>query len=229
MTKQKILIIEDEKNLAASLRIIFEAEGFEVKVSESGKEGLADFRNYELLVLDLMLPDIDGIEVLKAIREKDQKYPIIIVSAKSEEEDLILGLSSGADDYLTKPFLVRELVLKIKRIFERKALYENAVKNIKKEKIGEWDIDFSTLVANTTEGEKKLTSQEGNLLLFLFQNKGRIVSRQELLEKVWGNSSEIETRTIDNFIVRFRKYFEKDTKKPVHFVTKRGVGYSFFA
>lgn len=229
MSKQKILIIEDEKNLAASLRIIFEAEGFEVKVCESGKEGLGHYQNYELLVLDLMLPDMDGMDVLLKIRERDQKYPIIIVSAKSEEEDLILGLSSGADDYLTKPFLVRELVLKIKRIFERKALYENVAKNLKQESIGPYTIDFSTLVAQTTEGEKKLTSQEANLLLYLFQNKGRIVSRQELLEKVWGNSSEIETRTIDNFIVRFRKYFEKDSKNPMHFVTKRGVGYSFNA
>ncbi len=227
MSKQKILIIEDEKNLAASLRIIFEAEGFEVKVSESGLEGLLHYKDYELLVLDLMLPDMDGIEILQKIRSDDQKYPVIIVSAKAEEEDLILGLSMGADDYLTKPFLVRELVLKIKRIFERKALYENVVKNIKKEKIGEYDVDFTTLVAQTTEGEKSLTSQEANLLLFLFQNQGRIISRQELLEKVWGNSSEIETRTIDNFIVRFRKYFEKDTKNPMHFITKRGVGYSF--
>lgn len=229
MNKQKILIVEDEKNLAASLRIIFEAEGFEVKVCESGNEGLSHYQEYELIVLDLMLPDMDGMDILLKIREKDQKYPVIIVSAKSEEEDLILGLSSGADDYLTKPFLVRELVLKIKRIFERKALYENAARNLKQEFIGSFIINFSTLVAQTTEGEKKLTSQEANLLLYLFQNKGRIVSRQELLEKVWGNSSEIETRTIDNFIVRFRKYFEKDSKNPMHFMTKRGVGYSFNA
>lgn len=229
MSKQKILIIEDEKNLAASLRIIFEAEGFEVKVCESGSEGLSHYQDYELLVLDLMLPDMDGMDVLLKIRESDQKYPVVIVSAKSEEEDLILGLSSGADDYLTKPFLVRELVLKIKRIFERKALYENTAKSFKQESIGTFIIDFLTLVAQTTEGEKKLTSQEANLLLYLFQNEGRIVSRQELLEKVWGNSSEIETRTIDNFIVRFRKYFEKDSKNPKHFITKRGVGYSFNA
>ncbi len=229
MNKQKILIIEDEKNLAASLRIIFEAEGFEVKVCESGHEGLSSYQNYELLVLDLMLPDMDGMDVLLKIRESDQKYPIIIVSAKSEEEDLIRGLSSGADDYLTKPFIVRELVLKIKRIFDRKALYENTAQNFKQESIGTFKIDFSTLVAQTAEGDKKLTSQEANLLLYLFQNKGRIVSRQELLEKVWGNSSEIETRTIDNFIVRFRKYFEKDSKNPKHFMTKRGVGYSFEA
>jgi len=227
MTKQKILIIEDEKNLATSLRIIFEAEGFDIKVCETGTEGLQHLKNYDLLILDLMLPDMNGLEILKLIRKTDQKYPIIIVSSKSEEEDLILGLSSGADDYLTKPFLVRELVLKIKRIFERKALYENVVKDIKQVNIAEFKIDFDKLIAETSEGEIKLTSQEASLLLFLTQNKNRIISRQELLEKVWGSSSEIETRTIDNFIVRFRKYFEKDSKHPTHFITKRGVGYSF--
>lgn len=229
MSKHKILIIEDEKNLAASLRIIFEAEGFEVKVCESGKEGLQNYLNYELLVLDLMLPDINGLEILQQIRSNNQKYPIMIVSAKSEEEDLIAGLSAGADDYLTKPFVVRELVLKIKRIFERLAIYESAInqRELKKEFIGNYAIDFSTLVAQTAEGEKHLTSQEANLLLFLFQNSGRVISRHELLEKVWGSNSEIETRTIDNFIVRFRKYFERDTKNPTHFITKRGVGYLF--
>ena len=226
----KILIIEDEKNISTSLKLILENEGFIVTTSEYGKEGLACYQKHDLMILDLMLPDIDGIEVLKQIRKVNLKYPILIVSAKTKEDDLVNGLSLGADDYITKPFSINELLMRIKRALQRQQLYENKSSDtslMKTYSFGKNTIDFANLKASTEHGERELTGQEVQLLLFLFKNEGKIISRNSLLEEIWGHSRDIESRTIDNFIVRFRKYFEQDPKNPKHILTKRGQGYLF--
>jgi len=226
----KILIIEDENNISTSLKLILENEGFMVTTSEFGKEGLACYQKHDLMILDLMLPDIDGIEVLKQIRKVNLQYPILIVSAKTKEDDLVNGLSLGADDYITKPFSINELLMRIKRALQRQQLYENKSSDaslMKTYSFGKNTIDFTNLKASTEHGERELTSQEVQLLLFLFKNEGKIISRTSLLEEIWGHSRDIESRTIDNFIVRFRKYFEQDPKNPKHILTKRGQGYLF--
>lgn len=226
--KPSILIVEDEKNLADSLAIIIGNEGLTVRILDKGLPAIEEFVKHDLLVLDLMLPDTSGFNVLKNIRAKNASYPIIIVSAKQDEEDIVEGLSLGADDYITKPFSVKELLLRIKRCLERKKLYATSGSHEPIVMISEnLSIDFSTQTAITNEGKKVLTNQEAAVLSYLVQNEGRLVSRKELLEKTWGYNTEIETRTVDNFIVRFRKYFETDPHKPLHFVTKRGIGYVF--
>jgi len=230
-TKPKILLIEDEKNISDSLTLILEEEGYCVNVSPTGKNGLKQYPANDLLILDLMLPDINGLDVLKEIRKTNPVYPILIVSALSSEDDLITGLSMGADDYITKPFSVKELVHRIKRTLKRQTLYQDKVGSSSKNKFflfgKNMNVDFERLTAVTSDGARNLTSQEANILFYLISNQGKVISRKNLLEQIWGHNREIETRTIDNFIVRFRKYFELDPKNPKHFITKRGEGYIF--
>lgn len=228
--KDKILIIEDEKNIAESMKIILSMDGLQVTVCENGRSGLAQYKDYDLLILDLMLPDIDGFEILKIIREDDPTFPILIVSARSSEDSLITGLKLGADDYLTKPFSIKELVLKIRRALDRQKLFKREFK--KHETIDHYSfggnvIDFRNHVAVTKKGNYSLTDQEMKLLIFMIRNEGMLVSRKDLLREIWSHFVEAETRTIDNFIVRFRKYFEDNPKKPQHIITKRGRGYLF--
>ncbi len=225
----KIIIIEDESNISESLKLILEEESLQVTIFEKGLEGLQHWQNHDLMILDLMLPDTNGLYILKKIREVAPTYPILIVSAKSTEEDLIKGLELGADDYITKPFSVRELTLRIKRTLARKKLLlEKSTQEQKEYSFGNnFKINFSDLNAHTNMGNITLTTQEAEILQYLITNPNKLISRNELLEKIWGHSNHIETRTIDNFIVRFRKYFEKNPKKPTYFITKRGVGYIF--
>lgn len=224
MKKNKILIIEDEKSISSSLKLILEDEGFLVSVEEKGLTGLKCFKRFDLLILDLMLPDIDGLEILAKIRNEDVKFPVLIVSAKSAQEDLIKGLKLGADDYVTKPFSLNELLMRIKRTLKRQLLYEGAIKLYQ---FGNNIIDFTNLSATTCKGKRELTTQEACLLSLLINNKGKIISRNDLMEEIWGHNRAIESRTIDNFMVRFRKYFEQDPKHPKHILTKRGEGYLF--
>ena len=225
----RILIIEDEINIAQSLAIALEAEGLTATTCEFGRKGLELIANHDLLILDLMLPDIDGLEVLDAIREKDSKFPIIIVSAKSDEDDLVLGLMKGADDYLPKPFNIRELILKIKRALARLDISSTPTHNTENSFLICKNVQIfpSKLIAKTISTEIKITQLELRILKFFKENAGRIISRSELLEKTWGHNAEVETRTVDNFIVRFRKNFETNQKKPEHFITKRSAGYLY--
>ncbi|OFZ77359.1 MAG: hypothetical protein A3K03_04540 [Bdellovibrionales bacterium RIFOXYD1_FULL_44_7] len=227
--RASILLVEDEPNLSNSLSIILENEGFEVKALLCGRPVAAEFTRHDLTVLDLMLPDISGLEVLEAIRKTSPSHPVIILSAKNDEDDIVRGLSLGADDYVTKPFSIKELTTRIHRALERVDLYKNVKQASPVVKIGsKCSIDFAGHSAITMDGKISLTNQELNVLSYMISNEGRLVSRKELLEKTWGYSSGIETRTVDNFIARFRKYFEKNPKKPSHFITKRGTGYVFY-
>lgn len=231
MERSRILLIEDEENISSSLSIILVEEGFDVEICDTGKAGLESFDNSDLMVLDLMLPDMNGLDILKQVRSKSQTYPVLIVSARDTEQDLITGLEYGADDYITKPFSTSELILRIRRALTRKKLFaENLIRNntLKKYTFGDGNfINFEILTAVTPRGEISLTSQEAEILLYLIERQTKIVSRTELIKHIWGRDSDYESRTVDNFMVRFRKYFEINPKKPIHFVTKRGVGYIF--
>ncbi len=229
MNKRKILLLEDEINLAQSLKIILTENDYEVTICHNGVEGLLTYNSCDLLLLDLMLPDMNGLDILKDIRKESSTYPILIISAKSTEDDLLTGLNLGADDYITKPFSVKELLLRIKRTFERLDVYakKNLELNLENILFGENSIDVIKLEAQTLNGIIPLTRQEIEILSYLYENKNKVVSRGDLIKHIWGHNRDIESRTLDNFIVRFRKYFEKDPQSPIHFITKRGLGYQF--
>jgi DNA-binding response OmpR family regulator len=174
-----------------------------------------------------MLPYINGFEVAKRIRRKSPQMPILILSARSGVEDRVKGLELGADDYLPKPFHLQELLLRIKGMLKRKMWYKDATSVQPVYSFGDNKINFENLECKTKDSYIRLTQQEAMVLKYLIDNKGKIVSRKELIENVWHINPEIETRTVDNFIVRLRKYFETDPSDPVYFKSIRGAGYMF--
>ena len=227
---QNILVVEDEKHMATGLKFNLEQEGYKVKVIDNGKDAIIEFdRNeYDLMVLDIMLPEIDGYTVAKIIKEKEPKFPILILTAKSLKEDIIKGLDIGVDDYLIKPVHLEEFILRVKGILKRSSWYRED----KKEKnfilnFGNNFLDINNLELKM-EGcyPRRLTETEAMILKILIENAGKIVTRDKILESVW-DTSYMETRTIDNFIVRLRKYIEKDPSNPKYIVSIRGRGYSF--
>jgi two-component system, OmpR family, alkaline phosphatase synthesis response regulator PhoP len=228
--KQTILLIEDELNIAHGLIFNLEADGFEVIHVETGEEGLKVLaeREVELLVLDLMLPGIDGIEVCREIRRDNERLPILMLTAKAEEYDRIKGLSVGADDYLTKPFSLNEFLLRVKRMLARLNWYKDEKPASLLEFAGN-RIDLEEGSAETPNGQITLTDQELKLLRAFAAREGKLVERPELLEAAWGMAPDTETRTLDNFIVRLRKHFEADPSQPQHFLTVRGRGYRFIS
>lgn len=225
-----VLLVEDEENLQSALRLNFEMEGYSVTSAYTGPEALAAIRNehFDVIILDVMLPEMDGITVCENIRLTDPDIPILILSARNQSADRILGLTKGADDYLTKPFNLEELLLRIKnlvlkgrRLAERKPIPQVYT-------FGKNQIDFNTLNAVSFSGEKiTLTKKEAMLLKLLMENKNEVVTREKILQAVWGYNVYPTTRTIDNFILSFRKYFEEDSKHPVYFHSVRGIGYKF--
>ncbi len=224
----RILIIEDERNLAEGLKFNLQLEKHDVHCVESAEEALEIYRDYDMMVLDIMLPGMNGLELLALVRQKDFQYPVLILSAKAREEDRLNGFSAGADDYVTKPFSLPELILRIKRMLERTSWYDEAARSGENVEFGDYWINFRSFEAKTNQGETRLTPYECYVMKYLIENQQRPVSRIELLEKVWGYSSALETRTVDIFIARLRKLFEKDSKIPLHIRTLRGVGYQFF-
>jgi DNA-binding response OmpR family regulator len=182
--------------------------------------------SFDLVVLDLMLPGMDGIEALKKIRKDDPRLPVLILTAKSGVSDKVEGLRAGADDYLTKPFHLEEFLLRIKRMLDRYEWYKSA----DTQKIGKTELDFNTLEITRTDGATiRITPHEANLIQYLVSHQDRIVTRGELLKNVWGLDPEIETRTVDTFISRIRRYIEEDPSKPRHIISIRGKGYRFMA
>jgi two-component system alkaline phosphatase synthesis response regulator PhoP len=223
----RILLVEDELNIARPLQFNLEQEGWEVRSTSSGKEALALYgrETFNLIILDLMLEEMDGYEVARQIRQKDQRLPIIMLTAKSTVEDRIHGLELGADDYIIKPFHLRELLLRVERMLERSNWYRE--KPSPKVNIGAYEVDIERLSGYGPRGPLQLTALEANLLETLISQPNRVFSRGELLEKVWGYHSDVETRTVDNFIARLRKYFEEEPEQPRHFVSLRGKGYMY--
>jgi len=227
--ENKILLVEDEETLAIGLEFNLTEEGYSVVWAKDGKVALDLFysQEFDLIILDIMLPYISGFEVAKKVREKSPQMPILILSARSGVEDRVKGLELGADDYLAKPFHLQELLLRIKGMLKRKLWYKDAASVQPAYSFGDNKINFENLECQTADSQIRLTQQEAMVLKYLIDNKGKIVSRKELIEKVWHMNPDIETRTVDNFIVRLRKYFEPDPANPVYFKSIRGAGYMF--
>jgi two-component system alkaline phosphatase synthesis response regulator PhoP len=235
--KKRILVIEDEGHIAEGLRLNLALQGYDVMIAPDGVSGLDQWKKWQpdLIVLDIMLPGIDGFAVLQSIRLEDEQVPILILSAKSALDDKVKGLSHGVDDYLTKPFELEELLLRIERLLTHASWYRkdddpnpiDPCSSTKTYRFGGNRIDFTLSVAYCKWGRICLTEREVKVLKLFIANKGKPISRQKLLGIGWGYTGNMTTRTVDNFIVRFRKYFENDSKKPVYFKSLRSVGYIF--
>jgi DNA-binding response OmpR family regulator len=226
--KPHILLVEDEINLARGICFNLEMEEYRVSHVETGEEALVRLNvdRFSLVILDVMLPGMDGFAVCREIRKSDTKVPILILTARSDEGDRITGLESGADDYLTKPFSLNEFLLRVKGMLKRSAWYRpDPVEEAYR--FGDNEVFLLSYHARTAQGEIDLTDLEVRMLSLFFQKEGEAVTRKQLLERVWGYATDAETRTLDNFIVRLRKYFEPDPASPVFFQTVRGVGYRF--
>lgn len=234
--KKKILVIEDEIHIADVIRLNLELKGYIVELADSGTGGVHKWKQWrpDLIVLDIMLPGIDGWNVLQSIRLEDERIPILILSAKAASADRVKGLRYGVDDYLSKPFELEEFLLRINRLITRSSWSREGVEDaggdtssLRSYSFGGNLIDFVAQTAHCRGGTVSLTEQEIKLLKLFISNKGRPLSRQQLLEIGWGYARDTTSRTLDNFIVRFRKYFEDDPKKPVYFKSRRSVGYIF--
>ncbi|MBD3378479.1 response regulator, partial [candidate division KSB1 bacterium] len=216
-------------NLAVGLKFNLEQEGYQVELAKDGREAIEMFAQHpcDLIILDIMLPFYDGFEVAKNVREQDPQIPILMLTARTSSDDRVRGLELGADDYLTKPFHLKELLLRVKGMLKRKAWYQKSSIDTPVIQFGNNKVDFNNLWAKKGRKEFRLTAHEAMVLKYLFERRGNIVSRHELLENVWQIKSDIETRTVDNFIARLRKYFEKDPSRPEYIISIRSAGYMF--
>lgn len=223
-----ILIVEDEPQMRMGLRDNLEFEGYEVDFAEDGNIGLHKIleKQYDLIVLDIMLPKMSGFDVCKKAREKGIKTPIIMLTAKGEEIDKVLGLELGADDYITKPFSLRELLARIKAVLRRTEEQGTKGEN-QRLKFGGLEVDFSTYDAYLDGKPEPMSHKEFEILKYLWQHQGETVSRDQLLNEVWGYEEFPTTRTVDNFILKLRKRIEKDPAHPRHILTVHGIGYKF--
>lgn len=229
-TKASILLVEDEENLHDALKLNLELEGYEITSAHDGNQALSKVEQeyFDLIIMDIMIPEVDGITVTETIRLQNNEVPILILSAKNASADKVLGLKKGADDYLTKPFNLEELLLRVQKLIEKNK------KMLDKDSIGDSYtfgkniIDFKGQEAINKNGERiQISKKESMLLKLLIENKNEVVTREKILQTVWGYNVYPTTRTIDNFILSFRKYFEDDSRNPRYFHSVRGVGYKY--
>ena len=228
LSGSKILLVEDEETLAVGLEYNLSEEGYRVTWAKDGRQAmeLIECQTFDLIILDIMLPYYDGFEIAQKIREKSAQLPILILTARKGAEDRVKGLLLGADDYLTKPFHLPELLLRVKGMLKRRSWYKpKAGEEIYR--FGNNEINFANLSCRSGKQQFQLTPHEATVLKYLIEHEGQIVSRQELLENVWHLDSNIETRTVDNFIARLRKYFEPNPSNPVFIKSVRSAGYIF--
>ena len=223
-SKARILLVEDDPSLAFGLSKNLEIEGYEVSVATDGETGLqkaVDDRP-DLIILDIMLPKVNGFEICEILRKHEIATPVIFLSAKSLETDKIMGLDLGGDDYITKPFSLRELLARVRTILRR--VKEDEAEPLL---VGDLEIDFAGRTVRSRGNEVSLTSREFELLRFLAHNRGKVLPRENILKKVWGYDYYGTARTIDNFITRLRQKIEDDPERPRYILTVRGVGYKF--
>lgn len=221
-----ILIVEDEPAMQLGLKDNLEIENYQVDVASEGETGLQKIKTgkHDLILLDVMLPKISGFDICKAARAAGIKTPIILLTARGEEIDKVLGLELGADDYITKPFSVRELLARVKAMLRRnQGVASSSTTTLTA--IGRLQIDFKAFLAKDGAQEIKLSHKEFELLSFLFENRNKVVSRYDILEKVWGYEEQITTRTVDNFIARLRQKVEVNADQPKVILTVHGAGY----
>ena len=228
---ESILLIEDEKNLLSVIKLNLEMDGYSVTAFDNGETAWQKFKGaqYSLIILDVMLPGMDGFELCRNIRKIDKHTPILFLTARGDAEDRIQGLKLGADDYLSKPFHLEELLLRVKSLIKRSSPGSHS-NGAEKFSFAGNTINFLSFEITTANGVKQqITKREIELLRLLIDHKDEVVPRDMILEKVWGYETIPSTRTVDNYIVSFRKYFEPDPKAPLHFHSVRGVGYKFTA
>jgi len=223
----RILLVEDEENIRDVVKLNLEMEDYEVVSTDNGRQALKYFheQHFDLLVLDVMLPEVDGFQICEQVRLTNMDVPIIFLTAKDTAMDRIAGLKRGADDYLTKPFNLEELLLRVNNLIKRSSKSPENTPEIYN--FGNNKVNFITFEAKGSAGQFNLTKKEAMLLKLLVDRKNEVVSRQQILQSVWGYDVYPSTRTIDNFILSFRKYFEEDPKNPTYFLSIRGVGYKF--
>lgn len=231
-TKASVLVVEDEESLREALKLNLELEGYEVSTVDNGPGVLKMVKNehFDLIILDIMLPDMDGLTVCETIRIQQNDVPILFLSARNTSADRVLGLKKGGDDYLTKPFNLEELLLRVDKLIlkNRKIKAPQSVPDTYS--FDGCSIDFAAHEAVDKSGKvQELSKKETALLKLLIEHEGEVVSREHILQVVWGYNVYPTTRTIDNFILNFRKYFEQDSRAPKHFHSIRGIGYKFTA
>jgi DNA-binding response OmpR family regulator len=228
---RRLLVVEDEVHLATGLKLNLELEGFVVDVANDAREAgakLLDPAAYDAIVLDVMLPDIDGFELCRRLRDSGNFVPVIMLTARDSAQDRVLGLEAGADDYMVKPFKLAELLARVRSMLRRRAWDHGHTQRVTHVlEFGKARVDFDTHEVEIDGERQTLTQLELDLLRYFAQNPGRVLSRKELLEKVWKLRNYDNTRTVDNFIMRLRRRFELDDQEPRHFVSVRGAGYKF--
>lgn len=228
--KPNILLVEDELHLHEALKLNLEMEGYEVTSAFEGPKALYQIQHshFDLIILDVMLPGLDGFSIIETVRLNNNETPILVLSAKNTSLNRVQGLKLGADDYLTKPFNLEELLLRVGKLIQKSTSTNIPIASLDQHTFGGNTVFFKLLQANPHQGETiQLTKKEAMLLKLLIENKNTIITRERILQTVWGYNVFPNTRTIDNFILNFRKYFEQDPKNPVHFISIRGVGYKF--
>jgi two-component system alkaline phosphatase synthesis response regulator PhoP len=225
-----ILLVEDEENLHETLKLNLELEGYSITSAYDGAKALKAVQDeyFDLIIMDIMLPEIDGITLTENIRLQHNDVPILILSARNTGADKVLGLKKGADDYLTKPFNLEELLLRVEKLIRKNKRLQDKETVGEVYAFGQNRIDFKAQQALTWDGRQvELSKKEAMLLKLLLENKNEVVTREKILQMVWGYNVYPTTRTIDNFILNFRKYFEEDSRNPKHFHSVRGVGYKY--
>ncbi|MGE5350727.1 MAG: response regulator transcription factor [Acidobacteriota bacterium] len=222
----RILIVEDEAHMRMGLADNLEFEGYEVDQAEEGSEGLKKIlgNEYSLILLDVMLPNMSGFEICKKIRGKGISTPLILLTAKGEEIDKVRGLELGADDYITKPFSLMELLARVKAVLRRGEM-NSPGKNAPMTKIGKLEVDFPSYNAFTDGCQVQMSHKEFEILKYLYEHKNRVVSRDDLLKNIWGYEERVTTRTVDNFILKLRQKIEEDHEHPQVILTVHGTGY----
>jgi two-component system alkaline phosphatase synthesis response regulator PhoP len=228
--KYQILLVEDEEHLHEALKLNLELEGYEVSSAMDGKIALDTLQNavFDLIILDIMLPNVDGFTIIEKLRLNNNQTPILVLSAKNSSFNRVQGLKLGADDYLNKPFNLEELLLRVAKLIQKAIPNNSSSEALATFEFAGHKINFESLEVFLADGTNiQLTKTEALLLRLLMENKNTVVSREKILQTVWGYQVFPNTRTIDNFITAFRKYFEKDSKNPEFFISIRGVGYKF--
>lgn len=226
----RILLVEDEEPLRKTISLNLELEGYQVVRASKGSEGLDIFRSqrFDLAILDVMLPKVDGFTICKTVRLEGNLTPIMFLTAKNTGEERVEGLKIGGDDYLGKPFHLEELLLRVANLIGRKQNRMTSLNELNEFSFGQCTINFKSYkIIDKDGGEVIISKKEMMLLRLLIQKQDEVVSREEILETVWGYDVFSSTRTIDNYILAFRKYFEENPRQPKHFFSVRGVGYKF--
>jgi DNA-binding response OmpR family regulator len=235
----RVLVVEDESHLAEGLRFNLEAEGYQVQVADTGETALdmigAATPQFDVVVLDVMLPGKDGFTVMSELRTSGHFIPTLMLTARGHPDDVLKGFAAGADDYLTKPFELSILIARLRGLLRRREWFRASLNTpapaapVERFVFGDKSVEFDALELRVREQVFPLTLMEVNVLRHLIQHEGKPVSRRKMLEEVWGLHEDTDTRAIDNFIVRLRRYIEDDPSHPRHLLTVRGVGYRFIA